>query len=152
MKNKQLISEVKRFQEIAGIRREVSTPDYGGSDSVPEFEFTLDGKEYIANLSVNYKFNWDSEDGIYDYQQEIEIEELGVAEPGADEYTPVTDQAEISKVQSDINVDPKISKSIEGMLDLSNADRDSDYADELDEEDDYDMGTPSGDTDAMNIG
>jgi hypothetical protein len=159
MKNKQLISEVKRFQEIAGIKKEASSNRLGGNDTISEFEFELDGKAYIANLDVNYSFDWDREDGPYNYEQEIEVKELGMGDISDYEYTPVTDRNIISSIQQRLNTDPELNQRIEDMVDTWDADEavDDDYYDDggyddFREGDDYDMGTPSGDTDAMNIG
>jgi hypothetical protein len=157
MKNKQLINEVKRFQEIAGIKQEARTPSYGGMYNIPDFEFELDGKAFIANLDVTYGFDWDSEDGIYNYEQDIEVKELGMGDISDYEYTPVTDQKVMSDIQQRLNTDPKLDREIEDLVDTWDAEPEVDDSyderfDDLDEEDDYDMGTPSGDTDAMNIG
>jgi hypothetical protein len=155
MKNKQLLNEIKRFQEIAGIKQEAKAPSYGGHDSIPDFEFDLNGKEYIAKLQISYVFNWDQEDGIYDYDQTVEVDELGVAQ--GDEYVPVTDRSEILNVEQTLNTDSALSKRIGDLIDLSDAEAEMDDSyderfDDLEEDSDYDMGTPSGDTDAMNIG
>jgi len=162
MKNKQLISEVKRFQEIAGIKQEARSNRVGGTDTVSEFEFELDGKAYIADLYVNYSFDWDREDGPYNYEQEIEVKELGMGDISDYEYTPVTDRKIILDIQQELNTNPKLNQRIEDMVDTWDADEavddsydDDDRFDHFNylEEDDYDMGTPSGDTDAMgNIG
>ena len=154
MKNKQLINEVKRFQKIAGILSEAKEPSYGGQDSISDFEFELDGKEYIAKLTVNYYFDWDTEDGIYNYDQKVEVDELGVAQ--GDEYMPVDDRNEILNIEQALNTDPRLSKDVEDRVDLDKAEQAfDDYSDdrgyEIDEDSDYDMGTPSGDTDSMNI-
>lgn len=159
MKNKQLINEVKRFQEIAGIKKEARSNRLGGTDTISEFEFELDGKAYIANLDVNYSFDWDNEDGPYNYEQDIEVKELGMGDISDYEYTPVTDQKVILDIQQELNTNPKLNQRIEDMVDTWDAGEavDDDYYDDGDyddfrEGDDYDMGTPSGDTDAMNIG
>ena len=145
-------NELKRFQELAGISEKKQT-EYEGVKDVSEFEFEHEGKEYIANLEVEVSFNWDREDGVYDYDQNIKVVELGVAQ--GDEYVPIEDQEEIAKVQNTLNTDPKLSKEVESNVDLE--DIEPSYEGNYDEPDfyeesDYDPGTPSGDTSAMNIG
>lgn len=156
MTKEQYFGEVNQFKKLAGLLKEGKA--YGGVDDIPDMEFTLDGKDYIAKLEVDYSFNYDHEDGVYDYDQEVRVLELGVAEPGDSEYVPVTDPAVIKNIQHVLNTDPKLSQSIEDMVDTWDAGEayddadeyfdDGDY-DEFREGDDYDMGTPSGDTDAM---
>lgn len=147
------LSEVIQLQKTAGIVIEGKEPGYGGSDHISDHEFKHDGKEYIADLDVYYSFDWDSEDGVYHYGQEVEVKELGEAK--GDEYVPVTDRNEISKVEMALNSDPTLSRDIERQVDTSEAEPftpDTYDGSDLDEDSDYDMGTPSGDTDAMNIG
>lgn len=145
-------NELKRFQELAGIS-EKKGAEYEGVKEVQEFEFEHEGKDYIANLEVEVSFNWDREDGVYDYDQNVKVVELGVAQ--GDEYVPVEDQNEIAKVQNVLNTDPKLSKEVESNVDIEDIEPsyDDSYDEpDLDEESDYDPGTPSGDTSAMNIG
>jgi hypothetical protein len=155
MKNKQLVSEIKRFQEIAGIRKEANSARHGGVYNIPDFEFELDGKAYIANLDVNYSFDWDTEDGAYDYEQEIEVKELGMGDISDYEYTPVTDQSIVLDIRQRLNTDPKLSKEVENQVDTWDAETEvEDYYDDGDyddfrEGDDYNPGTPSGDTAVM---
>lgn len=146
-------NELKRFQELAGIS-EKQQAQYQDVKDVSEVEFEFEGKDYIANLEVEVSFDWDREDGVYNYDQNVKVVELGVLQ--GDEYITVSDSGEINKVQNALNTDPKLSKEVESNIDLS--DIEPSYDDSYDEPDfledtsDYSMGTPSGDTDAMNIG
>lgn len=152
MKNRQLITERQQLMKIAGLVKEARTPSYGGTDTVPDFEFEANGKDYIAKITVDYYYDWDSEDGIYNYQQTVSIHELGAAK--GDEYFDVTDRNEIANIESLLNTDAKLSSRIENLVDIDDADMgvDDSYDDyDLEEDSDYDMGTPSGDTDSMNI-
>jgi hypothetical protein len=132
--------------------------EVGGTDVIEEFEFELDGKHYIATLDVTYTMDYSTRDEDYDnYNQEIVVRDLGIDQVGDyKEYAPVEDSELIAKVQNLFNTDPVFSKRIEDQVDTWAAeeayDDGDEYFDDLDEDSDYDMGTPSGDTDAMNIG
>lgn len=151
MKNKQLLNEQKQLMKIAGLLVEARNPAYGGTDSIPDFEFEVNGKEYMASISIDFNFDWDSEDGIYNYDHTVEVDKLAVSD--GNEYIPTEDTSEIAAVQNLLNTDPELSRRIEKYVDTSSAEPEVDDSyDDLDEDSDYDMGTPSGDTDAMNIG
>jgi len=141
--------------KIAGLLKEAKNSAYGGTDSIPDLEFEFNGKEYMASVTVNFDFDWDSEDGIYNYDQTVEVDKLAVYD--GNEYVPTEDSSEIAAVQNLLNTDPVLSRQIEKYVDTSSAEPDVDDSydemfDDLEEDSDYDMGTPSGDTDAMNIG
>lgn len=156
MKNKAALRERIELMKTAGILTEGI--EVGGSDTIEEFEFELDGKHYIATLDVDYTMNYSPQDEDYDsYNQEVKVRDLGVDEVGDyKEYVSVNDPELIKRVENLFNTDPEFSKEIEDMVDTWGAEQayDDDYYDDGDydefrEGDDYDMGTPSGDTDAM---
>lgn len=148
-------NELKRFQELAGIseKRQAAFQD---TKNVSEFEFDFEGKQYIADLEAEISFDWDREDGVRNYEQNIKVLELGVAQ--GDEYVSVGDSEEIAKVQDALNNDTKLSRELEKNIDIE--DVEPSYDDSYDEPDfsegalDYTMlpGEESGDTSAMNIG
>lgn len=146
-----MANELKRFQELAGIT-EKRQAEYEGVKEVSEFEFDYEGKEYIANLEVEVSFNWDREDGVYDYDQNVKVVELGAAE--GDEYISVEDPGEIARVQNALNNDPKLSREVEGNVDLEDIEPSYDEPDFSEGALDYTMfpDEESGDTSAMNIG
>ena len=152
MKNKQLMTERKQFMKIAGLLVEAKNSAYSGTDSIPDLEFEFNGKEYMASVTVNFNFDWDSEDGIYNYDHTVEVDSLAVSD--GNEYIPTKDSSEIAAVQNLLNTDPELSRQLEKYVDTSSAEPDVDDSydetfDDLEEDSDYSMGTPSGDTDAM---
>jgi len=153
MKDKVNLKERIQLMKAAGLLTE--GVEVGGSDTIEEFEFELDGKHYMATLDVDYTMNYSPQDGDYDnYDQEVKVRDLGVDEVGDYmEYVPVNDPELIKKVQNLFNTDPKFSERIENLVDTWDAEEsyeDADeYFDDLEEDSDYDMGAPSGNTDAM---
>lgn len=153
MKPKAALQERIQLMKTAGILTE--GVEVGGSDTIEEFEFELDGKHYMATLDVVYTMNYSPQDGDYDnYNQEVEVRDLGIDEVGDYiEYVPVNDPELIKKVQDLFNTDPAFSERIENLVDTWDAEEsyeDADeYFDDLEEDSDYKMGTPTGDTDAM---
>jgi hypothetical protein len=154
MKNKAALKERLGLMKTAGLLTE-RVVEVGGTDVIEEFEFELDGKHYIATLDVTYTMDYSTRDEDYDnYNQEVVVRDLGIDQVGDyKEYAPVEDSELIAKVQNLLNTDPAFSKRIEDQVDTWAAeeayDDGDDYFDDLDEDSDYDMGTPSGDTDAM---
>lgn len=156
MKNKAALKERFQLMKAAGLLTE--GVEVGGTDTIEEFEFELDGKHYMATLDVVYTMNYSPQDEDYDsYNQEVNVRDLGVDEVGDYmEYVPVNDPELVKRVENLFNTDPVFSKRIEDLVDTWDAEESYDdadeYFDDLEEDSDYDMGTPSGDTDAMNIG
>ena len=153
MKNKAALKERIQLMAAAGLLTEAV--EVGGSDTIEEFEFELNGKHYMATLDVNYQMDYSPQDGDYDnYRQQVEVRDLGIDQVGDyQEYVPVGDSELIKKVQDLFNTDPAFSERIEDLVDTWDAEEsyeDADeYFDDLEEDSDYKMGTPSGDTDAM---
>lgn len=154
MKPKATLQERIQLMKTAGLLTE-RVVEVGGTDTIEEFEFELDGKHYMATLDVNYQMDYSPQDEDYDnYRQQVEVRDLGVDEVGDYmEYVPVNDPELIKRVENLFNTDPEFSERIEDLVDTWDAEEsyeDADeYFDDLDEDSDYGMGTPSGDTDAM---
>lgn len=157
MKPKAALQERIQLMKTAGLLTE-RVVEVGGSDTIEEFEFDLDDKHYIATLDVSYQMDYSPQDEDYDnYRQQVEVRDLGIDQVGDyQEYVSVNDPELIARVEKLFNTDPEFSERIEDLVDTWGAEESYDdadeYFDDLEEDSDYDMGTPSGDTDAMNIG
>lgn len=153
---KRTVDSRQRYQlmKAAGLLTE-RVIELGGSDLIEEFEFQLGGKNYMATLEVDYTLNYSTEDGDYDnYNHTVTVKDLGVDQVGDyQEYVPVSDPGMIASIEKFLNTDPALSKQIEDYVDIDDAEESYDdadeYFDDLEEDSDYNMGTPSGDTDAM---
>lgn len=96
--------------------------EVGNSQSMSEYEFDINGEEYLISMDVNWRGMWRTDDGeLDDLTYQVEIRDL--AKAAGDEYVPVTDEQEKAMVKKELETNPELEKQIFDSLDLSAGER-----------------------------
>jgi hypothetical protein len=140
--SKKLLNEIHRFQELAGINNEMRVGPDGSLMSDEEavnkaFEGATNSLGKIINALHKNPSYTRAKDALKLWIKSVS-EKLDISP----ESVP-TDNLAFTGRYPAFQAIPMIKQIFVGLI--------SGNEDELAEEDDYDMGTPSGDTDAMNI-
>jgi len=102
--------------------RERDMYEVGGSQSMSQADFFLDGVEYMANLYLNWTGMYHSEDGEFDLESikyDVEVTEL--AKDNGTEYVPITNPEEIKAFAKKLETDPNAREQILDYIDFSKA-------------------------------
>lgn len=96
--------------------------EVGNSQSMSEYEFDINGEEYLISMDVNWRGIWRTDDGeLDDISYQVDIRDL--AKVVGDEYVPVTDEQEKAMVKKELETNPELEKQIFDSLDLSAGER-----------------------------